>query len=101
VKACDKEIRLSGGLASMGKTVPSYRMALESEIARWQGFARALRVDEREAFEAIMDSCRSYASAGSNATNPVLFEPMAISIMLHLQMRVTKLEKELNELKHQ
>ena len=85
----------------MGKTVPSYRMALESEIAKWQGFARALRAEEREAFEAIMDSCRSYASAGSNATNPVLFEPMAMSIMLHLQMRVTKLEKELDELKQQ
>jgi hypothetical protein len=36
VNAYEKEIRLSGGLASMGKTVPSYRMALESEIGRWQ-----------------------------------------------------------------
>ena len=25
----------------MGKTVESYRMALESEINRWSGFARA------------------------------------------------------------
>ena len=53
----------------MGKTVPSYRMALEAEIARWRGFGKALRVEEREAFEAIMDACRSYASSGSNATN--------------------------------
>ena len=85
----------------MGKTVPSYRMALEDEIARWHGFARALRAEEKEAFEAIMDSCRSYASAASNATNPVIFEPMAMSVMLHLQMRLTKLEKELNDLKKQ
>ncbi len=84
----------------MGKTVPSYRMVLESEIARWSGFARALRIEEREAFDAIMDACRSYASAGSNATNPVLFEPMAMSILLSLQMRVIRLEKELNDLKH-
>ena len=48
----------------MGKTVPSYRMALETEIARWRGFSKALRVEEREAFEAVMDACRSYASAG-------------------------------------
>ena len=85
----------------MGKTVPSYRMALEAEIARWQGFARALRAEEREAFEALMDACRNTASAGGNATNPVLFEPMAMSIFLSLQMRVTRLEKELNDLKHQ
>lgn len=85
----------------MGKTVPSYRMALEAEIASWQGFARALRAEEREAFEALMDACRNTASAGGNATNPVLFEPMAMSIFLSLQMRVSRLEKELNDLKHQ
>jgi hypothetical protein len=41
----------------MGKTVESYCMALEGEIQRWNGFARALRLEEREAFEQIMDAC--------------------------------------------
>ena len=84
----------------MGKSVPSYRMALEVEIARWRGFGKALRVEEREAFEAVMDACRSYASAGSNATNAIIFEPMVMSILLHLQLKVSRLEKELDELKH-
>ena len=48
----------------MGKTVESYRMALEDEIQRWKGFAKALRIEDREAFETLMDACRSYASAG-------------------------------------
>jgi len=30
----------------MGKTVPSYRMALEFEISRWKGFRNALDDDE-------------------------------------------------------
>ena len=85
----------------MGKTVESYRMALEAEIHRWDGFARALREEEREAFEALMDACRSTASAGGNATNPVLFEPMAMSIFRSLQIHITKLKKELNDLKRQ
>ena len=55
----------------MGKTVESYRMALEAEIHRWDGFARALRKEDREAFEEMMDMCRSYAMASSNATNPM------------------------------
>ena len=42
VNAYDKEIRLSGGLASMGKTVPSYRIAVEWEIDRWRAFKNAL-----------------------------------------------------------
>ncbi len=60
----------------MGKTVETYRMALDDEIRRWSGFAKALRSGEREAFETLMDACRGYASAGNNAVQPILFEPM-------------------------
>jgi 2,4-dienoyl-CoA reductase-like NADH-dependent reductase (Old Yellow Enzyme family) len=77
----------------MGKTVESYRIALEEEIRRWKGFTQALRSDDREAFEQLMDACRSYASAGSNSTRPVLFEPMAMSILLSQQRKINKLEK--------
>lgn len=83
----------------MGKTVESYRMALEEEIRRWNGFAKALRTEDREAFDAIMDACRLYASAGSNATQPILFEPMVMSILLYQQKRLSRLEKALDALK--
>ena len=80
----------------MGKTVESYRMALEDEIHRWSGFSRALRNEDREAFEAVMDACRSYASAGSNSTQPILFEPMVISILVAQQKRIRQIEKRLD-----
>ena len=80
----------------MGKTVESYRIALDEEISRWNGFARALRKDDREAFEELMDMCRSYASESSNATNPIAFEPMVMSIILAHQERMKQIEKELN-----
>ena len=83
----------------MGKTVESYRIALDIEIQNWSGFAKALRNDDREAFEQILDACRNYASAGSNATRPVLFEAMAMSILLFQEKKLTKLENELNVLK--
>ena len=57
----------------MGKTVESYRIALEEEIHRWDGFARALRKEDREAFEELMDMCRSNAMASGNACNPIIF----------------------------
>jgi hypothetical protein len=79
----------------VGKTVASYRMALDREAQRWSGFARALRKGDRDAFEQLIDICRNYASAGSNATRPVLFEPMVLSILLHQQKLLNKLEKEL------
>lgn len=80
----------------MGKTVESSRIALEEEISRWNGFARALRKDDREAFEELIDMCRSFASESSNATNPIIFEPMIISILLFQQKRLGELEKKLN-----
>lgn len=85
----------------MGKTVESYRMAIEDEISRWSGFAKALRTDDKEAFEALMDACRSFASAGGNATQPILFEPMVMSILLSQQKKLLRLERELNAIKHQ
>jgi hypothetical protein len=83
----------------MGKTVESYRMALEDEIRRWNGFSKALRSVDKEAFEELMDACRSFASAGSNATQPVIFEPMIMSILLFQQEKLQKVEKELDAIK--
>ena len=81
----------------MGKTVESYRMALESEINRWSGFARALRKEDREAFDELMDMCRGYAMAAGNATNPIVFEPMVMSILLAQQKKLRELEYKLND----
>ena len=83
----------------MGKTVETYRLAPEDEIRRWNGFAKALRREDREAFQTLMDACRNYASAGSNAVQPLLFEPMVLSMLLSQQLRLQKLQKELDAFK--
>ena len=83
----------------MGRTVESYRMALEDEMRRWKGFAKALRVEDKEAFDALMDGCRLFASAGSNTTQPILFEPMVMSILLFQQKQIHRLEKALDAVK--
>lgn len=83
----------------MGKTVESYRLALDIELHTWKGFVQALRTDDREAFEQMIDACRNHASAGSNATQPELFEPMVMSMLLEQQKRLMRLEKELIAIK--
>ena len=83
----------------MGKTVPSYRMALENEIKRWDGFSRALRNDDREAFEQMMNACRNYASAASNATRPVLLEAMFMSILLSQQKALMEIKREVESIR--
>jgi len=79
----------------MGKTVESHRMALETEIHRWDGLARALRKEDREAFDELMDMCRNNAMAAGNACNPIVFEPMVMSILVGQQKKLRKLEHNL------
>ena len=82
----------------MGKTVPSYRMALEFEIERWKGFRKSLQSEEeREAFDWLMDMCRNNAMASGAACNPIIFEPMVLSILLAQKKKLNELEFKLNE----
>jgi len=69
-------------------------MALEVEIEEWDAFSERLSPLEQEAFDELMDMCRVHASAGGNACNPVIFEPMAISILLAHQKKLRELESE-------
>ena len=83
MKAYESEIRLLGGLASMGKTVPSYRMTLEDEIDRWKSFRNSLAsLEEKQVFDDLMDRYRSNGMASSVACNPIVFELMAMCILL-------------------
>ena len=42
----------------MGRTVPSFRQALETEINRWENFRKALRDKDVEAFADGGNGCR-------------------------------------------
>ena len=65
----------------MGRTIPSYRVALEEEVKAWKGFQDALRAPDREIFENLLDQCRLYASAGSMAVRPKIIEAMFMTAL--------------------
>jgi len=85
----------------MGRTVPSYRQALEREIERWKGFRKGLRGKDAEAFDRMMNACRMFASAGSMATRPILLEAMFMSILLHQEKAITEIREKLAKLEKQ
>jgi hypothetical protein len=69
------------GLVGIGKTVPSYRLALEWEIADRKRFRNALPSEEQKnAFDEVTNMCCCPAMAAQNACKPILFEPIAMSI---------------------
>ena len=85
----------------MGRTVPSYRQALETEIERWKGFRKGLRKRDAEAFDRMMNACRLCASAGSMATRPILLEAMFMSILLNQEKAMAEIKEKLGELEKQ
>jgi len=74
-------------------------MILESEIAKWEGFVRALRADDKTAFDELMNACRCYASAAGAATRPIPLEAMFMSILLSHQKALKEIEENLGKLK--
>ena len=67
----------------MGRTIPSFRIALAMEKADWQPFRNALDKSERKEFDDMFDIPRLYLSACSNSVQLVPLHPIIMSILFH------------------
>lgn len=76
----------------MGRTVPSFRMLLEGIVEELSAYRRALRGEDRNAFDSLMNKARVHASS---CTVAPLLDPME-AIFLSI---LVEQEKEINALK--
>jgi hypothetical protein len=65
----------------MGRTIPSFRIALEMEKEEWKPLRNALDKSERKMFDDMWDIPRLYASACSNSCQLVPLHPIIMSIL--------------------
>ena len=82
----------------MGRTVPSFRPALEHEIESWKDFKRALRPEEQKIFDKLMNFARIHADAGSMSARPMLSEVLFFSFAVEQQKRIEMLEEKIKKL---
>jgi hypothetical protein len=82
----------------VGRAVRSYRTVLEGMIDEWQGFRKALRKEDREAFDRLMDRARTHASAASYDTRVDPVESLFMSILLEQEKEIEELRKKLEAL---
>ncbi len=82
----------------MGRTVPSFRPALEHEIESWKDFKRALRPEEQKIFDKLMNFARIHADAGSMSARPMLSEVFFISFAVEQEKKIEMLEEKVKEL---
>jgi len=88
-------------VSEMGRTVRTYRTVLEELIADWEAFRKALRKQDREAFDRLMEKARMHASAASYDARLDPGESLFMSILVELERELDELRVKLAELEQQ
>jgi len=83
----------------MGRTVPSFRIALEQEVASWSRYRRSLGAGSKEALDFVFNRARTYCSASSNAVRPVKFEGAFMAMAFDHAKRLEDLSAETERLR--
>ena len=82
----------------MGRTVLSYRQALNREMDSWNEFRRGLSPEDQACFDEVANLARQHADASSLAARPVVVEDVFMSAIVGLVAKVKALEARVNEL---
>ena len=83
----------------MGRTIPSWRMVVETEVEKLKKFRDSLRLDDKLIFEDLLNQCKLYASAASALASPVKEMPLIVSILFAHHKKLVELEKRLDATK--
>ena len=81
----------------MGRTVPSFRMLLEGIIDELSAYRRALRGEDRNSFDSLMNKARVHASSCTVAPLLDPMEAMFLSMLLEQQKEIGSLREALSK----
>ncbi len=75
----------------MGRTIPTYRLHLESILNDWMDYRRALREKDRDAFDRLLNRARQHASAASYSAHLDPTDLAFLSILLEMEKELAAL----------
>ena len=82
----------------MGRTVPTWRNRVESELNALNAFRRALNSSDREALDELMNGVRNRRAAGGMLPSIDVWKPMLLSMILESYKKIAELENTIKEL---
>ena len=88
------KIKLFEGSVS-GRTIPSWRMVVEAEIAKLRKFQDFLRTDDKLVFQDLVNQCKLYAPYASTMVSTIKEVPLFISMLFGQHKRIIELEKRI------
>lgn len=81
----------------MGRTIPSWRIVVEEELARMSKFKQFLRAEDRIIFTDLLDQCKLYASAAGTLASSVKEFPLLLSMLFAHHKKLAELERRMKE----
>ncbi len=82
----------------MGRTMPSFRIALAMEKEDWKPFRNALDKSDRKKFDEMWELPKWYISACSNSIQYVRLHPILMSILLYHYKQLTQCISEVERI---
>lgn len=79
----------------MGRTIPSFRLALMEEEHSWKSFRNALGKQDRKEFDSMFADVRLYISACSYATRPVRAQPVFMALAFHHYKQLARIAEQM------
>jgi len=77
----------------MGRTIPTYRLHLESILNDWMDYRRALREKDRETFDRVISKARQHASAASYCAHMDPTILAILSVLLEMEKDIAKIKE--------
>ena len=82
----------------MGRTVPTWRNRVESELTALNAFRRALNSSDRKALDELLNGVRNRRAAGGMLPSIDVWKPMLISMILESYKKIAELEDTIRRL---
>jgi hypothetical protein len=81
----------------MGRTIPSWRIIVDQELAKLNKFKQFLRAEDQIVFDDLLNQCKLYASAAGVLASSVKEFPLLIAILFAHHKKLTELERKMRE----
>ncbi len=78
-----------------GRTIPSWRLVVEAEIAKLRKFQEFLRTDDKLVFQDLLNQCKLYAPYASTMVSTIKEVPLFVSMLFGQHKKIIELEKKI------
>ena len=81
----------------MGRTIQSWRIIVDQELAKLSKFKQFLRAEDQIVFEDLLNQCKLYASAAGVLTSSVKEFPLLLAMLFAHHKKLTELQRQMKE----